>query len=102
MMIRKYQHLGDLTVQSQDQTKVHKIEYAPGYGVVCVSLVTSNGSLRMVAAAVEAGLKENPNFPNRRAVLLVEGREVQLGNVTQALVSASNKACVDVGDPIFE
>lgn len=87
--------LGELTLRSFGEVSAHPVEWIPNYGVICRSLFDSNGSLAVVAKALESRLdveKVIPDIPDRIATLVIDGKGITLGQVETALKDAYEKA----------
>jgi len=80
--------IGKLTMHSFGETSVHDVAWVNGYGVTCSSLLTSNGSLEIVARCLESYLdvqKVLADIPDRRAALEIDGNAVFSGQVELAI-----------------
>lgn len=95
--MRERQKLGKLVTVAYGNRREYEIGYAPGYGVVCPGLLTSNGSLSMVATALESQLDSaqfNRDLPDFFAALDICDHSVVSGNVVAALQSAVNALAI--------
>jgi hypothetical protein len=95
--MRESQKIGELVVVAYGKRHEYEISYAHGYGVICPRLLTSNGSLPMVAQAVEIQLdiaQFKADIPDISAVLEISGNSVACGNVAAALRSAVNSLAI--------
>jgi hypothetical protein len=95
--MRESQKIGELVVVAYGKRREYEISYATGYGVICPGLLTSNGSLALVAQAVEIQLdiaQFKADIPDFSAALEISGRSVVCGNVATALKAAVNSLAV--------
>lgn len=86
--------LGTLSLTEAGCLRQHEVAHAPGYGYVCNSLFTSNGTLGEVERQLEGYLSSwryTSGHPKWNVDLEIGRQKVAAGSVRETLMSEASK-----------